>query len=124
MAENQSISRTQWSSRQTTRLKWTTQMNSDLLECKVKAMEIVQSQNSPRHENGRKKGYMTIMRELWSERGYSDLELSCQNLRDQAARLEETFGNVQGTILKNTGGEKRQFVEHGEGENRRPRFKY
>lgn len=60
---------------------------------------------------------MAIMRELWSERGYSDLGLSCQNLRDQAARLEETFGNVQGTILKNTGGEKRQFVEHGEGEN-------
>ena len=117
MAENQSISRTQWSSRQTTRLKWTTQMNSDLLECKVKAKEMVASQNSPRHENGRKKGYMAIMRELWSERGYSDLGLSCQNLRDQAARLEETFGNVQGTILKNTGGEKRQFIEHGEGEN-------
>ena len=92
-------------------------MNSDLLECKVKAKEIVPSQNSPRHENGRKKGYMAIMRELWSERGYSDLGLSCQNRRDQAARLEETFGNVQGTILKNTGGEKRQFVEQGEGEN-------
>ena len=30
---------------------------------------------------------------------------------------KKTFGNVQGTILKNTGGEKRQFVEHGEGEN-------
>ena len=37
--------------------------------------------------------------------------------QDQAARLEKTFGNVQGTILKNTGGEKRQFVEHGEGEH-------
>ena len=103
MAENQSISRTQWSSRQTTRLKWTTQMNSDLLECKVKAKEMVASQNPPRHENGRKKSYMAIMRELWSGRGYSDLGLSCQNLRDQAARLEKTFGNVQGTILKNTG---------------------
>ena len=30
---------------------------------------------------------------------------------------KKTFGNVQETILKNTGGEERQFVEHGEGEN-------
>ena len=95
MAENQSTSRTQWPARQTTRLKWNTQMNSDLLECKVKAKEMVSSQNPPRHENGRKKGYMAIMSELWSERGYSDLGLSSQNLRDQAARLEKTFGNVQ-----------------------------
>ena len=55
MAENQSISRTQWSSRQTTRLKWTTQMNRGLLECKVKAKEIVASQNPPRHEMGGRK---------------------------------------------------------------------
>ena len=92
-------------------------MNSNLLECKVNAKEMVALQNPPRYKNGRKKGYMDVISELWSKHGYSDLGLSSQNLRDQAARLEKTFGNVQDTILGNAGDEERQLVEHGEGEN-------
>ena len=41
--------------------------------------------------NGRKKGYIRIMSELWDAKGYRDLGLSSQNLRDQAARLENNL---------------------------------
>ena len=92
-------------------------MNSDLLECKVNAKEMVALQNPPRYKNERKKGYMDVMSELWSKHGYLDLGLSSQNLRDQAPRLEKTFGNVQDTILGNAGDQERQLVEHGEGVN-------
>ena len=45
----------------------------------------------PLDGNGRKKGYIRIMSELWDAKGYGDLGLSSQNLRDQAARLEKTL---------------------------------
>ena len=41
--------------------------------------------------NGKKKGYIRIMKELWDAKGYGDLGLLSQNLRDQAARLEKTL---------------------------------
>ena len=41
--------------------------------------------------NGRKKGSIRIMNEVWDAIGYGDLGLSSQNLRDQAARLEKTI---------------------------------
>ena len=41
--------------------------------------------------NGKKKGYIRIMKELWDAKGYGDLGLSSQNLRDHAARLEKTL---------------------------------
>ena len=69
------------------RKKWTEQMNSDVLECKRKAMEMITSQNLPCNENGRKKGYIEVMKDLWNERGYAHLEFKSQNLPDQASRL-------------------------------------
>ena len=80
------------------RLKWTETMNSDLLECKAKAVALTKSAEPPRLENGRKKGYMLLMKEMWDELGYEGLALTPQNLRDQAARLEKTLGNV-GTVI-------------------------
>ena len=62
-------------------------MNSDVLECKRKAMEMITSQNLPCNENGRKKGYIEVMKDLWNERGYAHLEFKSQNLPDQASRL-------------------------------------
>ena len=112
MTENYSTSRNQRSSKQTTRLKWTRQMISDLLECKVNAKEMVASQNPPRHENGRKKGYMTVISELWANVDIQIWHFQV-NLRDQAARLEKTFGNVQETILKNAWGEERNLLNMG-----------
>lgn len=32
--------------------------------------------------NGRKKGYMKILKELWDDLGYVGLNLMCLNLRD------------------------------------------
>ena len=48
------------------------------------------------------------------ERGYEDLGLTAQNLRDQAARTEKTLGNVTLTIAGNVGtrnsGKRKQVV--------------
>ena len=70
-------------------MKWTEQMNKDVLECKGKAKALAASQNPPCNRNGRRKGYIEDMNELWNEKGYEHLELKSQNLRDQASRLEK-----------------------------------
>ena len=48
-------------------------MNSDILECKKKAKEMVSSNNPPYYTNGRKKGYVEVMKVLWEEKGYGYL---------------------------------------------------
>lgn len=70
-----------------------------MLECKRKAIELVQSSDPPRNSTGRMKGYMAVMKELWDESGFANrLNLSSQNLGDQAARIEKSLGNVRATI--------------------------
>ena len=64
-------------------------MNKDVLEYKRKAQELAASENAPCNRNGRKKGYIKIMTELWNEKGYGNLALKSQYLRDQGARLEK-----------------------------------
>ena len=64
-------------------------MNKDLLMCKRKALEMVASENPPRKDDGRKRGYIKVMQQLWEESGYQNLGLKAQNLRDQASRLEK-----------------------------------
>ena len=73
------------------RRKWTEQMNADLLSCKREAVAMTLLEQPPLDGNGRKNGYIRIMNELWDAKGYEDLGLSSQNLRDQAARLEKTL---------------------------------
>ena len=46
---------------------------------------------------------MKIMKDLWEKTEYRHLELTSQNLRDQAARVEKTLCNVQQTIRQNVG---------------------
>ena len=43
---------------------------------------------------------MQVMKELWDEAGYADLNLTSKNLRDQAASLEKTLRNVGETIVR------------------------
>ena len=38
-----------------------------------------------------KKGYMSIMKELWDDLGYAGLGLSAQNLRDHAAKADRNL---------------------------------
>ena len=52
------------------RTKWTDQMNCDLLDCNKKALVVTKSDKPPLKEDGRKKGYMQVMNELWEEMGY------------------------------------------------------
>ena len=78
-------------------------MNNTLLDCKAKAQTLTNSQNPPRKENGRKKGYMAIMKELWDNCGYAELNIPEKNLRNQAGKLEKDIGSVQSTILRNAG---------------------
>lgn len=44
-------------------------MNKDILECKKKAQEHISSENPPCNENGRKRGYIDVMKELGMIRG-------------------------------------------------------
>ena len=64
-------------------------MNTDVLECKRKTQGLVTSGNAPFNLNGRRKGYIEAMKELWEEKGSGILGLKSQNLRDQAARREK-----------------------------------
>ena len=52
------------------RMKWTEEMNNVLLECKQTTISLTTSDNPPGMENGRKKGYMKIMKDLWEETEY------------------------------------------------------
>ena len=61
------------------KVKWTEQMNNDILECKKKAQELISSENPPCNENGRKRGYIDVMKELWDNMGYKKLQLKSQN---------------------------------------------
>ena len=80
-------------------MKWAERMNNDILECKRKAKEFVSSEDPPCNENGRKRGSVDIMKELWDGMGYVQLGLKSQNLRDQAARLEKMNSNeTAGTV--------------------------
>ena len=81
------------------KVKWTERMNNDILECKRKAKQLASSENPPCNENGRKRGYVDIMKELWDGMGYAQLGHKSQNLRDQAARLEKMNNNeTAGTV--------------------------
>ena len=91
------------SRQQRSKLKWTEQMNTDLLECKKKAMEFLKSENPPCYVNGRKKGYIQVMKDLWDKKGYEHLGLKSRNLRDQAAMLENAAAETR-AIGKVSGG--------------------
>ena len=64
-------------------------MNDDLLICKRGAVAMTTSEQPPLERNGKKKGYIKIMKDLWDAKGYGELGFSNQNLRDQPARLEK-----------------------------------
>ena len=81
-----------------TRLKWTEAMNTKLLECKREAKDLVQSKDPSKKEDGKKQGYMAIMKQLWDHSEFGDLNISTQNLRDQAARIEKSLGSAGATI--------------------------
>ena len=68
-------------------------MNKDVLESKKKAQELVSSENPPCNENGRRRGYIDVMKQLWDDMGYKNLQLKSQNLRDQASRLQKIRNN-------------------------------
>ena len=55
----------------------------------ILSQELVASDSAPLNQNGRKKGYIEVMKQLWEEKGYGHLALEGQNLRDQASRLEK-----------------------------------
>ena len=75
------------------KVKWTQQMNKDVLECKKKGQELVSSENPPCNENGRRRGHIDVMKQLWDNMEYKNLQLKSQNLRDQASRLEKIRNN-------------------------------
>ena len=83
-------------------------MNKDLLECKKKALLLVNAEIT--QDNGQKQGYMKIMKDLWEEKGYKDLGFTSQHLWDQAARLEKMLGNVRDLITTCVGSRENQDI--------------
>ena len=72
---------------------------------------MVNSDNPPCFDNGRRKGYMRIMKELWEEKGYGYLNLSEQKLRDQAAKLENVGQKISESIGTRERGRNEESVE-------------
>ena len=52
------------------------------------------------------------MQQMWDDSGYTELNLCCQNLRDQAARLEKIDENVRETTTRNEDGSEKEIKEH------------
>ena len=77
------------------RIKWTEEMNDTLLQCNSKAVKLAKGDNPPRSKNGRKIGYMSLMKDMWDELGYGYLALCRQNLRDKAQHWSERWGMYQ-----------------------------
>lgn len=88
-------------------------MNTDVLACKIEAIALTKLESPPLDQNGKKEGYIKLMGELWSAKGYGELGFSRQNLRDQAARLEKqqriTDDNVNQTLKSRSEVNSRQF---------------
>ena len=70
------------------KVHWTDQMTTDLLACKREAICATGSDNPPLKADGKRMGYMDYMHKLWNEKGYGHLNLSKQNLSDQARSVE------------------------------------
>ena len=75
-----------------------------------------------------RKGYVSIMKVLWEQNSFASLNLSHQNLRDQAARIECSMGNVGYTIQEEAnvlGSEQNEknFITGQEGEQGNERKK-
>ena len=86
-----------------------------MLYCSASRKQL--SDNPPRSENGRKIGYMSLMKDMWDELGYGHFSLSSQNLRDKAAALERTVGNVSRDIVRNVERADGTRSERGNEEN-------
>ena len=69
-------------------------MNTKHLECKREAKDFVQWKDPPRKADGKKHGYMAIMKKLWGNSDFADLNIATQNLGDQAAKIEKLFGST------------------------------
>ena len=90
-------------------------MNADVLACKIEAIALINLESPPLDQNGKKKGYIKLMEELWNAKGYGELGFSRQNLCDPAARLEKqqriTNDYVNQTLKSQSEGNSRQFEE-------------
>ena len=76
-----------------TKITWNYDMNKELIKCRDKAKELVQSETPPKKLNGRKLGYMELMRNMFLEK-YPELDyLSSQNLRDQTIQAEKVISS-------------------------------
>ena len=98
------------------KVSWSDTMINDLLWCKKEAIRVTKGENPPRKENGRKMGYMEYLYNLWNEKGYGYLNLSRQNLSDEAAQAERRISSFTDSIAK-TIAEDRTPLESQENDN-------
>ena len=87
------------------------EMNLVLLECKKKAKLMVEMKDPAVLVGERRKEYIKVMKELFDEAAYEHLGFTLQNLRDQAAHLEKSLGNVTGNVSSKVGRRPRNELE-------------
>ena len=76
------------------KISWSRDMNIYLLECRDNAKLLNAGENCPRR-NGRKVGYMELMRDMFLERFPQLNSLTAQNLRDQISQAEKSKQSLQ-----------------------------
>ena len=59
----------------------------------------------------RREGYMEVMKELFDQAGYEHLGFTSQNLRDRAAHLENSLGNVTTNVSSKVGRQRRNELD-------------
>ena len=70
-------------------------MNSDLLECKRTAKDLISSVDPPRNATGRKKGYIEVMADLWEEKGYGYLGLKKPEFTGSSLEIGENGARAE-----------------------------
>ena len=53
---------------------------------------------------------MKLMKDLWEEKGYADLGITSQHLRDQTAKLETSVGNLRDLISVSVGSRENRNI--------------
>ena len=69
-------------------VRWTAIMLQDLQNCRVKALELRNGDNPPLKADGKKKNYLDILQQLWSQKGYEHLNISRDNMGVRVNKLK------------------------------------
>ena len=71
------------------RTKWTDQMVLDLMTCRAQALARYADASKTENNNGKRKRYMGLMKDLWEDKSYASFGFTAQYLYDNAAQVQK-----------------------------------